>query len=64
MCAWARTVRVRRDVRVMLLPAMAGMGPFLVQVRVLRSRAGKDLVPWVGILSQSSMVRLVMRTRA
>lgn len=53
-----------RDVRVMLSPATARMGPFLAHVRVLRKRAGKNFAPRVGILCQSSMARLMMSTRA
>lgn len=64
MGAWASTVRVRRYVRVMLSPATARMGPFLAHVRVSRRRAGKNLVPRAGILRQSSIARLVIRTRA
>lgn len=56
--------RVRREVRVGLSPTTDRMGPPLVHVREFRTRAGKNLVPRLGILRQSCMMRLVMTTLA
>lgn len=46
MVRGTRTVRVRRDERVMLSPITIRMGPFLAQVRVLRRQVSCATRPW------------------